>query len=890
MLLTQNDINPNKLLKLKTTLEKLLDKNRVTDGNNNSITHISMNPSFPGKFSFDKVSRKKLNRLLKDTNKLGINYSIGEKPQTYGPVKVDIDLELPKDINTKSKLYDNMLIFQIIDLYRKGINKYLDVNNSELNCYVLEKKGIVETFNGLNVKDGIHLFFPFINCHFKIRHLIREYVVIESKKIKLFDTYSKSTEDIIDKSVISSNFWLMYGNSKPKSKPYKVTQLIAHDNTELELQETEEDFVDLFSLQSKHWKSSNATTLNANITQEDIDMECEIKGINNSSSTQMENLLPVNSEEEIRKAKYLVSLLADERAENYHDWIRVGWALFNTDPCLLDVWIEFSKKCPEKFNEDVCNKKWKETQQRNRKGLTLRSIQYWAKEDNPRKYAEYIKTEFLEKLEKSTTGDTYSIAKALYTKYFDCFVCASIKHNSWFEFRNHRWNRIDGGFALMRIISEEFLQEYFLLNSQYNIKAAEATSKSSTELQILKNKTKSIQNVIDKLSNLSFKKQIMEECKYLFYDDGFEDKLDENHDLLGCANGVYDFAKSEFRAGRPDDYITLSTNNNYVAWSQNNPYAKSIQKFFAQILPSQPVRDYFLQALSTCLTGHNREEKLYIPTGGGSNGKSLTFEIVNLALGEYYISCPVTIMTRGRGSSGQASPELARIKGKRCGILQEPDNGETMNVGLMKELTGNDAFMARGLFEDPKEIKPQIKFFLTCNDKPVIPSRDGGTWRRLRVILFGSKFCDKPNGPNEFIIDTRLKEKIQEWGPAFLSYLIYIYNTKYKHIEYLEEPNEVLYSTNAYKADNDHFQEYFNTKLEIVDDPKSILNKRNVYSDFKAWFKDCHEGKKLPRGEQLYQFLDEACGPHTKYGWKNIVFKAEEGCNEIDEEKNDLDM
>ena len=57
------------------------------------------------------------------------------------------------------------------------------------------------------------------------------------------------------------------------------------------------------------------------------------------------------------------------------------------------------------------------------------------------------------------------------------------------------------------------------------------------------------------------------------------------------------------------------------------------------------------------------EEKLYIPTGGGSNGKSLTFEIVNNALGEYYISCPVTIMTRKRGSSAQASPELARIKG-----------------------------------------------------------------------------------------------------------------------------------------------------------------------------------------------------------------------------------
>lgn len=441
----------------------------------------------------------------------------------------------------------------------------------------------------------------------------------------------------------------------------------------------------------------------------------------------------------------------------------------------------------------------------------------------------------------------------------------------------------------MRIISEEFLQEYFLLNSEYNLKAADATNKNPTEVEILKSKTKSIQSVIDRLSNLNFKKQIMEECKYLFYDSEFEDKLNENHDLLGCNNGVYDFAKGEFREGRPDDYITLTTNNNYFPWNPNNPNAKFINKFFSEILPNEAVKNYFLQALCTCLTGNNREEKLYIPTGGGSNGKSLSFELVNLALGDYYISCPVTIMTRGRGSSSQASPELARIKGRRCGVLQEPDNNETMNVGVMKELTGNDPFMARGLFEDPKEIKPQIKFFLTCNDLPIIPSRDGGTWRRLRVIQFNSKFVDSPTAPNEYKIDTRLKEKIQDWGPLFLSYLVYIYNTKYKNTKYLVEPKEVDYSTNAYKADNDHFTEYFNSKLEKVDDPKSTISKRNVYSDFKSWFKESHETKKLPRSDQLYKFLDESIGPHTRYGWRNVIFRVEEGYEDSDNEVNDLD-
>jgi len=207
----------------------------------------------------------------------------------------------------------------------------------------------------------------------------------------------------------------------------------------------------------------------------------------------------------------------------------------------------------------------------------------------------------------------------------------------------------------------------------------------------------------------------------------------------------------------------------------------------------------------------------------------------------------------------------------------------------MKELTGNDAFMARGLFEDPREIKPQIKFFLTCNDLPIVPSRDGGTWRRLRVVAFNSRFCNDPKEPNEFKIDTRLKEKIKEWGAYFLGYLIHIYNSQYKKSEYLVEPEAVKYSTNAYQADNDHFLDYFETRIEVVDDPKSIISKKNLYSDFKIWFKEYHEGNKLPRCEQLSRFLDEQLGKGTTRGWKNITFKNEE-LDDEDGPSNDLDI
>lgn len=876
-------INPNKQKKYRSKIEKLLDKNRIDVSSGSSITHVTLDQSFPGKYSLDNETRKKLNKYIKEANKYEVNLGIAEKPKNYAPIKVDIDLEISKDDYKNKRLYTDETILKSVELYRNAILKYLDVNNSQLQACILEKDKVTD--KGLTIRDGVHIFFPYICAQSKVRHLIREYVVNEAKELVMFKKYTKNADEIFDKAIVSSNFWLMYGNSKPKCSPYKLTQIIAHDDSEMEISDFVDDeskLVDIFSLQSNSWKESNATPLNSSYSNEDIEFECSNKGIDNTSNlNSYENILPMSQEEEFRKAKYLVSLLSDERAENYQDWIRVGWALHNTDLSLLQVWIDFSKRCSNKFNEKECERLW----QNMKPGLSIRSLQSWAKEDNYSKYTEYMKTEFKELLAKSTNGDTYSVAKALYTKYFDRFVCSSMKHNSWYEFRSHRWHKNDCGWSLQKLISEEFVNEYILVSTEYNLKAVKSTGIEKEDLQ---KKASNFQRISDKLLNLSYKKQIMEECKLLFFDEDFEDRLDENHDLLGCENGVYDFAKSEFRAGKPDDCITLTTGNSFYPWNPNNSYSKNILKFLKEILPNDNVRSYFLQALSTCLTGHNREEKLYIPTGSGANGKSLTFELVNLALGEYYISCPVTIMTRKRGSSGQASPELARIKGKRIGVLQEPDNSETMNVGLMKELTGNDAFMARGLFEEPREIKPQIKFFLTCNDLPIVPSRDGGTWRRLRVIAFLSKFVDKPATKNEFKIDTRLKEKIQEWGQIFLSYLIYVYNTEYKKKNYLVEPDDVLYSTNAYQADNDHFLEYFNSRLEIVENDKSFIKKKDVVKDFKDWFKDFHEGSKLPRPEQLYKFLDEHSGKEnsTKLGWKKLQFKIEEEIVDEDEDTN----
>ena len=151
------------------------------------------------------------------------------------------------------------------------------------------------------------------------------------------------------------------------------------------------------------------------------------------------------------------------------------------------------------------------------------------------------------------------------------------------------------------------------------------------------------------------------------------------------------------------------------------------------------------------------------------------------------------------------------MKGPRCGVYQEPGIEEELNIGIFKELSGNDTFMVRGLYQDPIEVKPQLKSFMACNDKPIINSDDGGTWRRLRVIDFNSKFVENPNpdDPTEFLLDDTIKSQLPQWAGAFSSYLIHIYNTMYNIPNKVPEPIEVQLSTNNYRKEQDFVREYY---------------------------------------------------------------------------------
>lgn len=876
-------LNPHKIDKYNISIQNFLNKCRVGAGSTIKASHISMG-SFQGKFNMDEEKYTEFMKLYSEAVSYGLSYSIAEKPKDYGPILIDIDLEKLKEDNNDERLYNDDMILQIIKLYREGIKKYLDVGDDELEVSIFEKSEPTE--KPTTLKDGVHMIFHNLCVGFKIRYLIRDYVVTKATSEKMFDGFTNNINDIFDKSIVNTNYWLLYGSKKPDGKLYTLSKIFSSENEIMNISNlTIEKLIKKYSLQRKFFNEENAQVLTSEFENEDIDILYDKLNNKSNKKNLFEDIkVSENKEDDIRIATYLVSLLDSERAEKFESWIRVGWALHNIDLSLLNLWIDFSKRSP-KFKNGYCEEQW--IKMRN-EGLSIGSLMLWAEEDNYTKYHEFINNEKKTAIQLSLSGNTYQVAKALFCIYRNRFICTDFKSSEWFEFTNHRWCRVPDGYTLRKEISETFVNEYAKLAANYNLKSITEEGENKEEMQ---KKASRVNKLVSDLMNVPYKNKIMEEARILFFNPEFYKLLDENYDLIGFNNGVYDLEKGEFRDGRPDDFISKSTKLDYYDYSENNPYSKLMLKFFKEILPNEEIREYVLLVLSTCISGHNKEEKFNIMTGTGSNGKSLLFLLVQLALGDYYISCPITIFTKKRNSAAQASPELARLKGVRCAALSETDEGEKLNVGVLKELTGNDTFMARGLFKDPIEIKPQCKFFLPCNEMPAVPSTDGGTWRRLLKIEFSSKFVETPTKPNEYLIDNKLKNKIKDWAPVFVSYLIYLYVTQYKSKEYLHVPKVIQCSTEEYKMENDHFTEYFISRLTVTNNKHDKISINDVFDDCKEWIKEWHSNKenKVTRPE-LLKFLNQTLGKIAKdkywYGIKMNERKDESASSDDGEENN----
>ena len=100
----------------------------------------------------------------------------------------------------------------------------------------------------------------------------------------------------------------------------------------------------------------------------------------------------------------------------------------------------------------------------------------------------------------------------------------------------------------------------------------------------------------------------------------------------------------------------------------------------------------------------------------------------------------------------------------------------------------------------------------------------------------------------------------------------------------LKEPKEITNETKDYEKESDQFSEYFDERLEKVEDTTMTLTRSTVWNDFKQWFRDEHKQHKLPLKKEFEAYIISILGPNVKSKWLGVAFKRDDSSSDDDGE------
>lgn len=883
---------------MASTIEELLRKNYVDS--ETWHTHVSLvQPK--GRFTFNRPGIENLwDVYCENIQKENCIIGLAEKPQQYLPILVDIDLKIKDDgtIQYGEHLYNEKQCNQIIEIYQSVLRQIIEnCDDSNLLCVVLEKPIYYINSGEISyAKNGFHLHFPgvFLNKADQEIHLlprVREMV----KTMNIFSNLGIEDSSIVVDRAVCKNHWLVYGSRKSEDMdPYLVTRVVGSDGYEIDIEEAFSDY-SIYDLNEKSLNIKNRVKeyfprilsilpWGRKTHEVKNGLQLPIKEKVNDP-VKRDKIISLSSTEELKISAKLLPMISDSRTEDYHEWMQVGWSLYNIGDGseeALSQWLDFSSRCEDKYDEASCIYEWSKMIKKN---CSIGTLRYLAKKDSPKNYDEFVKEKIQNKIKDSLDGAHNDIAKVLKEQYGDEFVCASITNKIWYQFTGHIWQEMEEGNFLREKISDDSG-----LVDKYKQQLHECINKlggdDKAEKTMYEARMKQISKIVSNLKSAPFKNNVMKEAQEVFYNREFKEKLDQNKNIIAFKNGIYDLNENRFRDGLPEDFVSKCLPIDYTIYQDTDEEVENIIEFLQKVFPDTSIRNYFLDTYSDIFVGANTQKKVYLWTGEGDNGKSITQAFFDRMLGELAIKFNTQYFTGKKVSTGSANPELARAAPPvRHVTMEEPDADETLNIGELKKLSGGDTYWARDLFEKGKssrEVKPMFTLTFICNKLPKLKYSDKATWNRLRVIPFESTFVE-PGAPcpktfeeqlleKRFPMDKTFDSKISGMVSAFAWYLL----EWRKKVTIRVEPEKVKEATAVYRRQNDIYRQFI--EENIAEDKASIVSLSDIYPHFKEWYKEGWSNMTIPIKNEVKEYFEKLWGDSEKgYRWKGYrILTAQE--------------
>ena len=307
-------------------------------------THVSMLP-YGGVYRIPDDSLDQFYTDYQACIASGMKLGVLERPKDEGPMLVDVDISMVSSEITS--LYTRDDVFRYVECFQ---NILMDYTKSKIvDCFVLEKTAYMK--NG-RCKNGFHLHFP--------------YIWMSRDQRKLITKVARTTldPDTIDDSAVRNN-WFLYGSGKATDQgAYEVSYVVDSRGESLALNLKGEDLIRTLSIRN------NPTGITTTIVESIwLNSKPKPRNLKDSQTKSLNDSLITRCMES----------LDSSRADDYHDWIKIGCILFTID--VLDGyqrWKEFSEQS-YKYDEDYLFKTWNRFKEYN---YTVGSLVHLAKQDD----------------------------------------------------------------------------------------------------------------------------------------------------------------------------------------------------------------------------------------------------------------------------------------------------------------------------------------------------------------------------------------------------------------------------------------------------------------------------------------------------------------------------
>ncbi len=335
--------------------------------------------------------------------------------------------------------------------------------------------------------------------------------------------------------------------------------------------------------------------------------------------------------------------------------------------------------------------------------------------------------------------------------------------------------------------------------------------------------------VISSISSVSKLNSILEQLKISLSIHKKNIAFDTLKPNVFCWNNeAFDINTGEIYEVKKSDYISIKNGHDYAPSTQVQ--RDVIHEIFTNIFPDEEMRKTYLSILRTGLTGY-RQEKLFMASGLGRNGKGLINELMASTCGDYAHKLHISVLTKEIKSG--PNPEVANLHLKRWVVGNEANDNEQILAGNMKRLTGDDVIDARALYSNDGKTKLCLTLALELNKLISLMGRiDDAIIERLVNIKFETRFTTDENvlatNPNARKGNPYYKtdEFKTEYRCALFDYI-------------LENGSKELYvcerakaDTLEYLRDNDEMLQWFLEQYEKIEEPTiyDYVQVKDVYS------------------------------------------------------------